>query len=277
MKAHNFESFKDFFDFYLEEKSKNRNGRKKTLQELTEKLGYSSASSLSMLANGARLPSHTLLEGLFDIWSIPSVERDRLRLLVEIERKQKKGQKTFHLQSKFNQISPYQKFNLKQHLLIRHWHNLVVKILVDTPGFQENPTWISQKLRRKISPTEAKKSLELLIESELVVRDSATQKLSTADPMTETTHDIPSEAIQENHRGMMARAEEALEEQAVTQRHFNSLTLQFDPKLLPLAKQRLSDFIRQFNEEFNQDSSESVYQLNLQFFEHTQQGLGHDN
>ncbi len=270
MKVYEFDQFKDFFEFQLREKSRDKKGQKiSTLQVLAQSLGYSSASSLSMIASGERLPSRALLESLFEAWKVPQSERERIRLKVAIERRERKGAGSSQLISKFNQLAPYHKIDLKQFNLVRDWYVLVIKILAGTPSFQDDPVWISRALGKKISPAQAKKALKLLLDSNLLGRDPLTQKILPIVESTETTHDIPSEAIRENHKGMIQLALEAVDEQSVEQRHLNSLSLQFDVKSLSLAKLRILDFVKKFNEEFSSDSSDQVYQLNVQLFEHS--------
>lgn len=277
MKAFQFEHFKDYFEYKLKEKSFDRHGRKRTtLHTLANKLGYNSPSSLSMIANGTRLPSQSLLEALMDEWNLPTSERERIRLKVEIEKRARKGKDSFKLLTKLNQLTPYHQVDLKKYNLIRDWYVMVIKLLAGCPDFSEDPAVISQKLRKKISPSQAQKALELLLEAGMLVRDPETHKIRPAVEYTETSHDIPQEAIVEHHKGMIERALEALEEQKVSQRQINSMSLQFDSKDLPKAKQRILDFVKQFNEEFNSDDSNEVYQLNVQFFEHSNGGTKND-
>ncbi len=54
------------------------------------------------------------------------------------------------------------------------------------------------------------------------------------------------------------------------QRQFNSLTLRVDPQKLPEMKAAILRFAKEFHSEFESDSADSIYQLSLQFFEHTQ-------
>ncbi len=278
MKAYHFDQFKDFFEFHMREKATDRRGRKKlTLHQLAQKLGYNSASSLSMIAKGDRLPSQSLLEGLFEEWSIASADRDRIRLQVEIEKRNRNGKSPLQLIAKLNQLAPYHKIDINHHLLIRDWYVLVIKILADCPQFSADPQAISQKLRKKITPAQAKKAIELLIETKLLVKDPVTEKVSPTIGHTESSHEIADEAIRENHKGMIKRAYEAIEEQSIQQRHYNSLSLQFDMKRMPQAKQKILDFVKQFNEEFNADQSNQVYQLNVQLFEHSNGGTINDN
>ena len=275
-----FESFKDFFEYNLKEGALDQNGKKVlTLQELAEKLGYNSASTLSMVAKGARLPSNSLLEALFQEWDVTPEERERIRLGLEIEKRRKKGKPVFNLASRFNELTPYHKIDLTGFTLIRDWYVRVIKLLVSgrrSSEISEDPVAISRRLRKKVSPKQVKDSLALLEAAGLLKRDRR-GRLKPVNENTETTHEISSEAIRENHRGMMNRALEALEEQSVAQRQFNSLALQFEPENLPLAKKRILDFVKRFNEEFGSNDADQIYQLNIQFFEHTDQGNRNDN
>ena len=130
MKAYDFNTFKDFFEFYIQKNLVDENGQKKlTLNDLAKKLGYNSASSLSMIASGERLPSSHLLESLFDEWKLTSTEKQRVRLKVEIEKRKRKGKESAHLITQFNKLAPYKKIDLKNfhvHILIAEFHAHVV-------------------------------------------------------------------------------------------------------------------------------------------------------
>ncbi len=278
MKAYDFNTFKDFFEFHIQKNLVDENGQKKTtLNDLAKKLGYNSASSLSMIASGERLPSSHLLESLFDAWKLSAAEKQRIRLKVEIEKRKRKGKESAHLISQFNKLAPYKKIDLKNFNVVNDWYVMVIKVLASTPDFSEDPQVISQKLRKKVSAAQVKKALALLEETRLLIRDSETGKLKPSMDRTETTHEIISEAIRQNHKSMMKRAVESVEEQTVEQRQLNSLSFQFNPKSLPKAKAKILNFIKEFNEEFNSDQSNQVYQLNVQLFEHTNGGNKNDH
>lgn len=272
MKTYEFEQFKDFFEYHLREKSVDSRGRKTTLQRLAKKLGYNSPSTLSMISSGERLPTEPLLDALFKEWKITDTDRDRIRLKIEIEQKQRKGKKISHLVAKYNRLTPYHKIDLKNYNVIRDWYVLVIKLMASSPDFNEDPVEISLALRKKVTPAQAKKALQLLLDTGLLQRDPLTHKLIPTEANTETSHELASEAIRENHKGMISRALEAVEEQSVQQRHFNSLALQFDASKMTEAKKRILDFVSAFNDEFGSDTANQIYQLNVNFFEHTNKG-----
>jgi len=267
MSDYSFESFKDFFEYNLKKRDEI------TLNELAKKLGYNSPSLLSMIATGKRLPSSEILENLFNEWKIDSGLREIIRLRLEIEKKAKKQRPTGNLVEKLARLdkkSVFKTIDLDTFTIIKEWHHIVLQQLISSSSFFEDPILLSQRLRKKVTPAQIIKALSTLEKAGLVSRDQSTGKLSLSNSETkETTHEIPSEAIREHHRGMISRALEALEEQNVEDRHFNSLTLKFHHSKKAEAKNAILNFIREFNQNYSDDSSDNIHQLNIQFFEHT--------
>jgi uncharacterized protein (TIGR02147 family) len=243
-------SIQDFVRFRL---SQNSAGERSTLKAVTAQLGLKSPSLLSMIAHGKRLPSERLLRQLLELWKISA--KDALALRQEI--------------SRLNPPSAFYKLKLNEIESIRDWYVLAVRAMANAPDFVAEPQWISQRLRSKITPTQAKAALRLLLDRGLLRQDPETGAVTVAQEMIETSHDVPSESIRQHHRGMMNRALEALSEQSIDERLFNAVTLNFETKDLAAAKHRILNFAKAFHDEFGQNLADSVYQLNIQFFGHT--------
>lgn len=266
-------SIKDFVSFELRKTLEHD----ETLKTLSKRLNLKSPSLLSMVANGKRLPSEAVLEKLFVIWKIGAQERKFLRLQLKLEKKHQKGKEALSLMQEIKKLNPpsaFYKLKLKQIESVRDWHVLVVRALANNPKFKADPQWIAERLRNKISPKQARIALSLLIDRGLLVQDEKTGQMTVCQDYIETTHEIPSEAIRHHHRGMLNRALEALNEQSVAERLFNSLTLNFKPEDLEAAKKRIVEFNRAFHDEFGNNDSETVYQLNVQLFSHTISQIG---
>ncbi|MFA6239071.1 MAG: DUF4423 domain-containing protein [Bacteriovorax sp.] len=275
MNDYSFVNFKDFFEFNLRKYSRDSDGTKLfTLQEFSKKLGYNSPSLLSMIASGKRLPSNEILEVLFDEWKIDHNLREIIRIRLEIEKKIKRNKPTLSLVEKLSRLDKKSKFkpiDLDTFNSIKEWHNIVLQLMVSTPDFKEDYSLMSQQLRRKVTPAQVRRGIETLVKVGLLKRNSKTGNLEsrTADDSCETTHDIPSEAIREHHRGMISRALESIDEQSVDERHLNSLTIKFDQNKKVEAKMAILNFVKEFNQKFHDDDSNDIYQLNIQFFGHT--------
>lgn len=225
-----------------------------------------------MIATGVRLPSKDLLEKLMDLWKLSAKEKKIVRLQLEIEKRQKKGKDTLKLLADLKKIDPeskYTQINLDVFESVKDWHYYAIKNFVGAPGFSEDAEELSRIFRRKISPSKIKKALEKMQNLKLIERDQKTKKLQKAHGPTETTHEIPSEAIRRHHKGMITLALEAIDEQSVENRALNSLTLRIDKRKLPEIKKKLLEFVKQMNHEYFDDTQDPVYQLNLQLFELT--------
>ncbi len=267
-----FESFQEYFKYRVQTEFVSASGVKRSnLEKLAKALGYSSASSLSMIFTGDRLPSREFLDATSNYWKLSNEEDQYIRNIVQLERLKKKGKATTQMMERlgrFKKINPSHKLSLNEFSLIRDWYPFVIQALISSFDFREDYNWISRKLRRKVTPAQVKKSIELLLDLRIVERNSKGE-LKRSHTEIETTHELPSEAIREHHKGMMARAIEAVDEQEISARHFNSLTLKFDSKNMALAKQKILNFVVDFNAQFDVENSNQIYQLNLQFFEHT--------
>lgn len=173
--------------------------------------------------------------------------------------------------AKIDKKSRFKLIDLDAFNSIKEWHNLVLQMLVTTPDFKEDYTQISYQLKRKVTPAQVRKGIETLIKVGLIKRDLRSGELvsNTPDSSNETTHDIPSEAIREHHKGMIARALEAVDEQTVDERHLNSLTMKFNRDKNAEAKAFILNFVKEFNDRFYDNNSSDIHQLNVQFFEHT--------
>jgi uncharacterized protein (TIGR02147 family) len=219
-----------------------------------------------------RLPSVDLCESLLDSWKLSLKEREYFRLLVSLDRKRRSGDDPTEILERIRRlvgnravyVFPEQEFSL-----IREWHFLVIKLLIESPSFREDPDWISKILRKRITAAQAAHALERLEEMGAIQRDPKTQKLMPVSADTETTHDIPSSAIRIHQKGMINRALEALDDRPVEERQFNTLTFHVDPKRLSEAKKHILEFVRWIHTEFANPGGNSIFQLNIQFFEHT--------
>ncbi|MBC7428560.1 MAG: DUF4423 domain-containing protein [Bacteriovorax sp.] len=276
MSDYSFSNFRDFFEYNLKKNNRDSYGAKIfTLNDFSKKLGYRSPSLLSMIATGKRLPSTEILEVLFDEWKIDSNQREIVRIRLEIEKRIKKNKPTLGLVEKLSKIdkkSKYQTINLDAFNSIKDWHNLVLQMMVGTSSFIEDYTQLSYILRRKASPSQIRKGIESLLKIGMLKRNPKTGELekNENEDSRETTHDIPSEAIREHHRGMINRALDAIDEQDVADRHLNSLTLKFNQDSKAEAKAFILNFVKEFNDKFHDNESSDIHQLNVQFFGHTQ-------
>ena len=244
-----------------------------TFESWAKRLGYQSPRSIAMVVKGQRIPSRDIVEALSKDLNLNSVRKRYFELLVKREQHEKQGEQLETIQSELRALN-HKKISKKilddsRFTPISEWQNLVLRQLVSTPDFKEYPKWVVCRLRNKLSEETIKKSFELLVRNGYLKRDSSGKLCSPDDDSLWTTHDVPSTAIRRHHAQMMQRAVEALVEQDVSNREFAALTMRFKADRILEAKQAIREFQESFNNTFGVDASNQLFQLNIQFYEHT--------
>jgi uncharacterized protein (TIGR02147 family) len=247
--------------------------RAMTLETWVKRLGYQSPRSVAMVLKGQRLPSRDLIEALAKDLKLDTPRMRYFELLVQRERHAQEGEKLDSIHRDIQELNPK---NLKRKVLdetrltpISDWHNLVIRQLVDLPDFHEDEEWISKRLRGKVSPEAVKQGIALMLRNGYLLRTRERKLEIPGEEALITKQDVPSTDVRRHHAGMMQRAVEALVEQDLSNREFGTCTIRVDPSRLTEAKKAIRDFQTAFNARFSSDTSKRVYQLNLQFFEHT--------
>ncbi|OIQ16173.1 MAG: hypothetical protein BM556_16065 [Bacteriovorax sp. MedPE-SWde] len=241
------------------------------LKAWAQRLGYKSPSSLTMVMRGQRLPSFDMITALVQDLGMNSRERKYFELLVKLEkfkRKKQDPQEIMEQLAKLNTDQSKHSVGLKEFSLISEWYFLAIKQLIETPNFIEDEDWIYKKLRKKLTPSQIKRALSTLAELGITGRDD-NGKLIVVTKGLITSNDVPSSAIKRHHYGMINRALEAIDEQDVSERQINSVTMKIKKKDIEDAKKSIFDFIKEFNNKFAVDDADDIYQLNIQMFKHT--------
>jgi uncharacterized protein (TIGR02147 family) len=147
-----------------------------------------------------------------------------------------------------------------------HWYLPAIRELVAHKGFREDPKWIAKTLMPKISPRDAARALETLLELGLLERD-ARGKLSQGEPLVETPEGPLSHHVVSYHRAMLERASAALDHVPREQREIASLTLCVSPAQLRELKRQLERTRDEILHVYGAGPEASrLVQLNLQMF-----------
>ena len=271
-----FDEFKD----YLSHLRSNFPGRRRaiSLDKFAEILGYRSPRTVAMAMKGQRVPSRDLVFKLSQTLGLSSLERHYLELLVY---KSKSAQNDPGLADRLEQLKK-KRFREKQvasdvFSLIADWFHLPVRQLLLNRPVTSTAEWIAEKMRGKITVAQAKSALKKLEQLGTIERDPRTDtwRKPEFDSLV-TAYDVPSAASQSHHAQMLDRAKEAITEQLVTAREFDSLSLKFDPRDIDAAKAMIREFSTEFNRRFYRDEAPEVYQLGVQFFAHTRHIAGQE-
>jgi uncharacterized protein (TIGR02147 family) len=243
--------------------------RPMSAREWSERLGYKSPQSISMILSGERLPSRALTHKLAKELNLGLRETRYFELLIDLKAAARRGQDTRVILDQLEELHPafldHVTVDEATFKYMSEWFCLVIKQLIGRPDFVESPEWIAGQLGGKISLKDAEVGLKIIENLGLAVRENG--KLKPAKDVR-TTQDVPSEAIKLFHSQMLDRAKEALREQSVEDREIQALTLQMPASRVKEAKDEVRKFMRSFNEKFFDAKATDVFQLNIQLFNH---------
>ena len=150
--------------------------------------------------------------------------------------------------------------------VVADWYHFPILELTGVRGFSLQPRAVAQALG--IPELEARAAIDRLVALGLLVEQGG-RLVKSRDRVTTTTG-VPSRSVREHHRQMIGRSADAIEGQSVDQRYLTDMTVAIDRGDIPEVGHRLEEFKRELSEFLNRrPARDSVYQLNLQFFELT--------
>ena len=264
---YNASSFRSFLRTHFEDKKEQNSNW--SLGAWARLMGLSGTSGLSMILNGSRNPGEKVTDELSRYFGFSKDEESYFRNLIKLEKIQKDPELASLLKEKLTKQNPKGKFlrlSVEQFEVISRWHCYLLRELILRPSFIENPRWISNISKFKLTVKEVETAISSLITAGLVTRDE-NDKLIPCSSHFDTSNDIPCSALKKYQRSVMDLAKKSLEETPVNLREVRSMSLNMSPENMTKAK----SLIREFEDQFaalleNTSSSGEVYQLNIQLF-----------
>lgn len=214
-----------------------------------------SPAQLSQVLSGKRVLSLNMASGLIEKMTISPFQKQKL--LVDSSRA-------------YNTLQELEKRQLQEDefQLVGNWESFAVLSLAKLKGNQAAPAWIAKRLN--IPERNAAAVFERLLRLGLVEkRGSQFHRTSAA---IKSTQGVASAAIRKYHRSVLELSQEKLEQVAVENRDFSSVTMPADPAKLEEARAILKECRRQIAECLETEKSNEVFLLNLSLFPLTSPG-----
>jgi uncharacterized protein (TIGR02147 family) len=240
-------------------------GRLLLLQELTARKQRNSSYSLRAFARDLGISAAALSQYMSRKRELSPKNRRSIATrmkLSPLEQKQleAKPRELTHEEASHESLSE------DQFRLIGDWLSLAVLNLARLRENRAEPKWIANRLG--VSLEEATDVLDRLLRLNLVETKDK-RLVRTSKPLT-TTSDVPSEAIQKYHLGLLRKAERALLDLPVTDRDVTSITMPTDPEKLLEAKKILKRTAHRIAKLVATDAASEVHVLSMQLFPLTQ-------
>jgi uncharacterized protein (TIGR02147 family) len=172
----------------------------------------------------------------------------------------------------YDKLTGFQSYRQAHKLELAHaayysdWYMPAIRELAASAQFREDPEWIADQLVPKVSPLQAQRALETLVELGLLVRGTS-GRLVQADALVSTGPETRGLHIVAFHRAMTQRAIEAIDLVPAAERDISSLTLCLGRGGLTTLKTRLQRLRRELLElSALETEPEQVVQVNFQLF-----------
>ncbi len=230
--------------------------------------GFRSPNFLQLVIEGKRNLSADSIEKFIRALKLNKKEADHFRILVHLNQAKTIDEKKFHADQlmrtrSFRHIHPLKQ---NQYDYYSQWYNIPIRELIAHPEFSEDPAWIAKNLNPPISPQQAKKALELLLELDLIKRDESGRLVQT-DTFVSTGDEVTSTSVANYHHEMIKKGSEAIDRFPAKERDISSVTMAVSEQGFKEIKSIVQRFRKEILAVANQEQNpEEVCQVNIQLF-----------
>ena len=258
-------------DYYAEKKAKSAF----TWQEFTRAAGFSSPVHLKYVSEGRLNLSDAAAERVAQAMHLVDFEQEYFCEMVKFDNAKTDAEKKAAF-SKMLSIADAHKAKIIEGDSFRYfesWKNPVLRELAPAmPGAK--PLALARACRPEITAAEVTESLSFLVKANLLQKDKdgnyvQTEKSVTTGPMKATPV-----AVRSLHRQMGEFALDAIEGVSQDERHFSGLTLGITRQAYEKIVQEIAECRKRIIAIAREDdATEEVYRLNMQFFPMTNKSL----
>lgn len=222
------------------------------------------APHLSNVLQGKRGLSAASADRIADILQLSSGEKQLFCDMVSAQHARKRSERSSaraRIKTALN-CRAYKKIEIDQFKLISDWHHFAILHLLEVKGFQSSVGWIADKL--SIPKSDVADALDRLENLRLIDRSSSPWRIKNKFT---STQDVPSGVLRSHHHQILAKAGEALDNQASGTRDFSAITMSVDDSQISDAKKWIRNFRRKFCTDMDKSENKNeIYCLAIQFF-----------
>ncbi len=151
--------------------------------------------------------------------------------------------------------------------IFSNWHHAAIRELAARDDFDPDPEWIARQLRPRVTPAQARKAMEALVEIGLLAQGED-GSVSLSDASLVTPHEVAGMAARNYHRSMLNLAADSTDSADRDERHLSAVTVCIPRSLVPRLKREIDAFQEKLLDlcDSAEESAEQVYQLHLALF-----------
>jgi uncharacterized protein (TIGR02147 family) len=258
-------------DFYAFRKDSQRGYSYRTFSKAA---GFTSPNILKLVIDGERNISSEATVKFIKALGLKGQMAEYFTTLVRMNQAKSDSDKEYYfaILQKLTPQAKRRQLNAESLRYVSHWLYPVLREMVALPEFQNDPYWISRRLRAKANLGEIGEALQFLFKEGFIERDAAGVP-RPKDNMVFSDDEVRSLAIRSYHRQMLEQAKESLEAIPLEEREFGALTCVLPEAALTELKYKLKTFRRELHTwamQVTEDKGgEIVVQVNTHMYPHT--------
>jgi len=251
-------------DYYT---SKKASSRAFSYRSFSKRAGVSSPNYLKLVIEGKRNLGARMVERFAEACGLEGEAARYFSQLVAFNQAKTSVEQAQHYEklTAFKRYREAHKLELAHAAYYSEWFMPAIRELAASRDFRADPEWIADQLIPNITPLQAARALETLIELRLLVKDAG--RLVQADALLSTGPETRGLHIAAFHRAMTQRALESIDLVQAQDRDISSLTLCLSRGGLRAFKERIQRMRRELLELSALEADpEQVVQINFQLF-----------
>ncbi|MGZ6398786.1 MAG: TIGR02147 family protein [Bdellovibrio sp.] len=253
-------------DYYEWSKLENKNF---SFRFFSRALGYKSPNFLKCVIDGTRNLTTDGVSRFIKALKLNKDEADFFKNLVFHNQAKTEEEKRIYAEHILHSRAYKKLLPLReaQFSYFANWYLIPIRELVGLPHFQEDPEWIARSLVPEITPAQAKQAFEELLQLGLIARDENGRVVQTSSDIT-TPDDIVSTFKADCLKEFIKLGSESIKRVPRDKRDISSVTIGLSESSFLQIKEIAKKFRREIMDiaSKEQDSSDNIYQFNIQFF-----------
>ena len=242
---------------------------------MAKELGFPSPNHIKLVMDGKRRIGLRSLNRLLAGFGLRDREKEYFSYLVFFCQADTPIEKNYYfgLLTSFRTPLSTGAITTREYDYYNDWYNCVVRELVVREKPPLDYERMARKIRPRITPVQAKKSVDLLLDLGLI-RKNNDGSYEQASRFIATDREVTSLGIRNHHVRMIELGKESMDTVAREKREVSSLTVCISDPCMQRIKKRVQGFEDEIMQMVKDDRDvASVYQLNFQFFPLSQDPL----
>lgn len=264
--VYQFSNYREYMKAYFEERKKH--DPKFSHRYLSRRLGLFSPNFIMMIMQGKRNLTRSLAFKISQEFMHDEKETEYFESMVGFlqaktnKEKDRYFNKMISLRRNYDTIEKIEEY---QYEYYSNWYNLAIRELVTYPEFNDDYKWLAKKVFPHITPSQAKRSVELLLKLGLIEKKGISYIRISA--LISTGPEVSSLAIVNFHRKMAEMAAASLDTVPRDERDITACTVNISEKCVMDIKKAIAECRKKVLLIAEADTpADRVYQINFQVF-----------